>query len=528
MVKKEFLIGVVFLGFIFLFAGNVLGLACEVKDICNPNQIVMALSSNSNAHGEDTRSGSGDYAKKICCDFEGTSSCVGGNDVGVSLSSTLNAHGELTGGVGGYSNNICFGAMECISGSAVDCSSGGYDLEIVSLPDVTNSHFGSFNEYNNKICCKWGANAYWADVEDSTIVKQVAAVGSKVVLVLNNSGLDIGTGVFNNFKIFENDLLVDDNIPGASSIVGDTVPFEGTRSLLSGEWTITQEDYDIGGDSNEFYFNANGIESPYLNIVELDEGVTYCDGFTDEVVCSSCSGLSCIPAYNGKNNFLIQKYGAGCGASVPGDENYKFNCFCQWNSDTGVCGSSTSVVSTIDTTVSLHCKNNVQDDPEEDGIDCGGADCGICGADGRAIPHCVDNIMNEGETGLDCGGTECGLCSYSISLPKVGACEYVSLGTDDCADGFLTYEWVGDWTWGSNNGFSSTNNPFSNDPADYVDVGGTFYYDRSKISENCVGGTNVITCPAQVQLSFFGFFGFLGSLILIAIIYLSLIFRKNN
>ena len=546
MVNKQLLIVGICFVFSFAIIGNVFALSCSLETTCTtptPGEgVVMALSSSSNAHGE-VRTGNGNYGEKVCCEFEGTDTCRGGNNV-LKLSSITNAHSETLESGGSYAEDVCFGGLNCLSTTEADCSStDGFDLQMLSIYDATNAHLAEFSDdvYGTKICCKWETNAYWADADDINEVITLAAVGDRVVLVLNNSGVDPGN--YDNVGIYENDgvLNPDDDIrPRSGALISGEVVLNGNdKSIFSGEWEITQDDYDAGkdllieGSPDEFYFIANGIRSPYLNIISRDEGVAFCEDFTDDSTCISCSNsLDCPSAYNSANDISKDNFGVGCGEILPDDENYETNCFCQWNSVDSKCDGGVSYVSILDKTVAPHCKNDAQDsDLGETGIDCGGYDCGNCDpVTGNAYLHCKDDISNYDETGLDCGdpNDDCGPCDYKISFPKVGSCTYVSQGEDDCADNFLEYTWTGNWAWGTNNGFSSTDNTFSNNVDDYIQANGLWYYDPMQMSVNCVGGTNVIPCPAAIQLPFFGFFGILSSLILISIIYGFLIFGKKK
>jgi hypothetical protein len=540
MVMKNFLLFRSFFVLI-LFVSNVSAFSCTLTQTCttpNPGEgVLIAISGQTNAHGE-LRDGGGNYPWKICCDFEGTDKCTGSNGV-LSLSDTTNAHAEILNS-GTYKSNVCFGDLQCRSGSNINCA--GDEFNVVSFSDTTNAHLGGFDDYPQKVCCKWTVNAYWADPDDLNVQKTVVGIGDRVALVLNNSGLDAGTGVYNDFQIFEHDgtLNPDDTIlprDGGQVINGDVTTSSNKKTVLVGIWEITQADYNEGKDSllgisiesepDEFYFIANGVNSSYLKIVARDEGVSFCDEFTEEDTCSSCSNsVDCSAAYNSANDISKETFSVGCGEAILDDPNYVTNCFCQWNSDEGACSGGVSYVSANSKTIPPHCKNDAQDEGEE-GVDCGGTECGVC-VNGTAVAHCKDNSQDEGEEGVDCGGTECGACSYTISFPKIGSCNYLSQGDDDCSDGFLTYTWTGQWSWGFNNGFATTENEFSNDLTDYIYFDGLYYYDPLRMSTNCQGGSNVIQCPAEVQLPFFGFFGFVSSLILISMIYLYLIFKNNK
>jgi hypothetical protein len=538
MVIKKFLVFGIFFALSIFLINNSLALSCSLKQTCDVfdtpgRNVVVSLSSQSNAHGA-LRAEGGNYPYKICCDFEGTDKCTGENGI-LSLSAITNAHAQTLDS-GNYETDLCFGDLKCRSGSdIVSCLED--EFQVVSFSDVTNAHLGSFETYAQKVCCKWTANAYFADPSDLSLEKNVVGIGDRVALVLNNSGLDAGTGVYSDFQIFENDegLNIDDTIALEQIFFGD-VTSSGGKTILSGIWEITQNEYDDGKDCilgigdcepDEFYFVANGITSSYLKIISRDEGASFCEEFKDEEVCNSCSNhVDCTAAYNSANDISKEMFSVGCGETLLDDANYATNCFCGWDAVEESCAGGVSYVSANSKTIQPHCKNDVQDE-DETGVDCGGVDCGIC-VDGVAVAHCKNDLEDENEEGVDCGLPDCGPCSYSIPYPKIGSCKYISQGDDDCSDGFLQYSWLGEWSWGLGNGFISTEQVFSNDPTDFVEADGLFYYDPLRTSLNCQGGSTTIPCPSQVQLPFFGFFGIVFSLVLISLIYLYLIFKNEK
>src|SRR3989339_286847 len=56
---------------------------------------------------------------------------------------------------------------------------------------------------------------------------------------------------------------------------------------------------------------------------------------------------------------------------------------------------------------------------------------------------------------------------------------------------------------------------------------GLYYYDPFKLSQRCIGGSNIIPCPAEIQLPFFGFSNLIITIFLIVGIY-SLIYLRRN
>jgi len=73
---------------------------------------------------------------------------------------------------------------------------------------------------------------------------------------------------------------------------------------------------------------------------------------------------------------------------------------CQDDSD---CSGSKICVSTI--CIEPHCVNQVKD-ADEQGVDCGGADCVQCTVE----DHCTNGVKDQDEEDVDCGGEDCAEC----------------------------------------------------------------------------------------------------------------------
>ncbi len=641
MNKGLFLSGI-FFALLILFTGSVFSFECFVSDTCpstpNPGEnVLMKLSSFANAHGElrDSTS-SPPYNYKVCCDFDGTADCDGGNKI-LSLSSDTNAHAEVD-GTNGYNDNVCFGDVQCIYGTEDDCTSGGYDLEIVSLVDTTNSHLAEFDtaNYGTKVCCKWNVDVskvYFADAA-SGIKKTYAAVGDTIKLIFESSGLS--TGSYDGVEIFEHDTIADDNIrTGADALTGSV----DVNRKLSVLWSIRSGDYSAGGSEgdSQYYFIANGVQSSdYLTIIERDDTAYFCSDFTDEVTCNSCSNQDdCAVAGDSGDSISQDIFEVDCGETLSYDSNYKSICYCEWGESS--CDVNVGYVPIGGEGSASHCDNGVKD-ADEMGTDCGGTDCGKCvtdsdgdgldddyedligtdktkadtdgdgfsdgeevakgtdplsasshpqataddsdgdgladsdencaidtDGDGKnncqdadsdndgfsdgeeiargtnpldanshpeagqtSVAHCKNNQKDEDEEGIDCGGDDCGICFEITNFPSVGFCNYISQNDDDCSDGYLEYSWIGEWSWAEDNNFSTWDNDFSGDFSDYVQGDdGLWHYDPVGMSINCNSGKTTFPCPAQVQLPFFGFYGIIMSLVMISLIYLYSIFKRE-
>ncbi|MFH1918106.1 MAG: DUF4215 domain-containing protein, partial [Nanoarchaeota archaeon] len=104
---------------------------------------------------------------------------------------------------------------------------------------------------------------FWIDKSGNKIGNDINVethVGETIKLIWNNTGLSPST----TFEIYENDLIGSDYITTINGIFSN----EG-NGIVTGEWTITQEDYEKteAGDVNEFFFKINSEESNYLTIL---------------------------------------------------------------------------------------------------------------------------------------------------------------------------------------------------------------------------------------------------------------------
>ena len=315
--------------------------------------------------------------------------------------------------------------------------------------------------------CELETEAYWADRYGNRIGNNIeisANVGSTIKMILNNSGL--GMEEFVTFEIYEDDLINDEEIRTINK--GNEIYgiFENIGyGIITIEWTITQEDYDAANelfaDYDGFVFRINEHQSNELTIW-LEDETFWCSDYDNEDICERCNDYNCYAAKNSVDKKVFEAFpdvwgDLRCGSeiAVSPECNYVLECWCSWNSS--------------------------------------------------ATPSC---------------GYEWELISYNcVNYPAIGFCSYQENVTDDCDDGLLKYSWIATWTWGIDNGYDNYNDGPSNNESDYIFANGKYYYDPEKISERCSEATNIIPCPAQVQLSFFTLQSFLASLIILAAIY---------
>jgi len=299
------------------------------RSSCTDN-IVMGLSSDTNAHGE--LASEGNYPYVLCCDFgSGNTECTGLNKM-IGLFSDTNAHAEIPDNTN-YNVSVCYEELTCTSSSG-SCPSE-YPIEMISLTDETNAHIGDFEDYNIKICCSYRGGIpldepYWTDEDGDIDLNKngkieeteeiVAIVGrTKLFATILNSTLSEGEVVVD---IYENVPFGFDNY--IRTLIG-TVDSYGTMSL---PWVAQQKDIDETSKENpQFYFKINddrrsNNEVKFNIVPDFCIEVTNCMHYETEEECNQdvCEiGDDCVIAVD---------------CSLP-----EYDCCCKWNETEEECQS---------------------------------------------------------------------------------------------------------------------------------------------------------------------------------------------
>ena len=263
--------------------------------VCDDDFRIMKLYAETNSHG--ALWDNANYNVDICVPNYNVQSstihnCVDENSDGISenlfiwLSSDFNSH-VSTIKTGYYNTPICYEDLVC---NYRDVSLGEYCSEeetvFASVYSETNSHIslGDDSNYPIKICCVLNSvstegDAYWKTLtgiylgkpgEGDSFPEKVAYKGDTVKLEWKDTGLSLGETI--NVKIYEYDATIfnpDDYIRDVEL----TADSEGTAT---GIWTISQADIDTAkgflfGDLNDFYFKYEGLESNYMEIVDMEK-----------------------------------------------------------------------------------------------------------------------------------------------------------------------------------------------------------------------------------------------------------------
>lgn len=337
------LIGFVFLASFVFLVDSASGASCGVTD---DSQLIMRLydngGTNTNTHGE-VWNGAGGYTSEICYNTifgelgNGDRTCTA-NNVVVALSMNSNAHAEspsISPHTPGYDANlVCYGSLNCEFSMTGACSAG--KLPVVRLSAENNAHLEiGGGTYNNVVCCSAGGavplpvcgnsalesgeqcddgnlvdwdgcsstctieagvpRAYWASKNGAEYAAGAQVnLWSTVKLVAR--GVSPGEAV--SFEVWDDDCLT-----GSPPCAGDDkIVTLNANAEADGaaeyNWTIDQNSYTLGGggsggegDNLELYFIAAATgynqQSNILNVLDNIMPPTYgvCGDYTTETTC---------------------------------------------------------------------------------------------------------------------------------------------------------------------------------------------------------------------------------------------------
>ncbi len=263
------------------------------------------------------------------------------------------------------------------------------------------------------------------------------------------------------------------------------------------------------------------------NPINTCTGVTCPTGSTCADSSGACvigSGTSCTLDSNCANgevcrdNKCVTDGGGitGTGA-VCGNGKLEFGEQCDLGSLNGQPGSGCD----------LSCKFKVESSPCGEGLTlCSDGTCSLnCFATDKGLGDCSKGTNNPStccKTGLDYNKISLACCSSNSDGKCNPYCSYVD---PDCSANIPPYE-PGTCT------ISQTLTKDCNvDPVGYKTLTWTGLWSGTQSGENyqkCVtGGTVTVPCPAQVQLPFFDYLELIGSILIIALVYVGLVFKKK-
>lgn len=472
------------------------------------NHILMGVSSLTNAHGEFPDVGTYNYV--LCCALgEGSTTCTESNKI-IGLSSATNAHAQEP-LLSSYLTSVCYEDLVC-EGTLDSTCPTNLPLGVLSLSADTNAHIGAFADYPVKVCCGSGVYTLCSLIDAQWNIESAIA-GQRVYLQV--TGTPSCSGLKMSFKIWEDD--TSDDTP--ATVTPLNVSFNGATA--TGTWLAEWMDDGVFGGDPEYYFNATLERNPPLRIASSNElavsqydedicaQISTCEDYTDEEYCESDASLCDVA----KDNSIPGLVECGTEGTV---------CKCTWDTDTSSCGFTWTEVTECgnpiegegctygctlchNTETGDYCKLGSTCPPNEFPLGNNNGSCEF--GEGCLSPlDCGDGDTDSCAEGLFCSN---GMC-YSfeddfVNSPiSLGLCKITQAVEKTCDEepvGSKIIAWTG--TWMGEGECDST-------------------------CQACeAGGKSTVSCAAQVQLPFFDYIEMIIAVLIIALIYISMIFRKK-
>ena len=398
---------------------------------------------------------------------------------------------------------VAQGTQKCYVDSTGDvktCTSTGY------WSTTPCGGYGCNQTNSTAATCKVPVySTWWGDKDDSCNYVQNPYIASgdaafKLVLRYGTSGI---------FNIFKNGGQINTS-GGISSTCGDPV--------WVGSWDFLYNSLSPGESAN-YSFTINGNQSENLNITRgaLTSG-TYCgDGIVqkpnDKGLNEQCDGsnLNGITTCDQYNSTTYSGGNLGCFANGTANECQYDASNCQLNPSSLICDGK-SVCG------------------DYNSADLCNAD--LCRFNGNPLAYNTPPQAGTGKVDRCQWDPSTSKCNKVVPIivngKEIGTCtSKENPRTDDCSDGFLSYTWNSTWNWSQNNPILAPNGD-GTCPTNSTAWNGKCHYDPNKDSQKCASGSSTISCPAQVQLSFFDWRNVLAAILIIFVLYVLLMKNKKK
>ncbi len=400
-------------------------------------------------------------------------------------------------------------------------------------------------------CSGWNTDAYWAEVADGEKIASISVCKGKsysLYTILKYSGL-ASTPV--TIQIW-NDLLFDAKIKEFSSQT------DSYGNMKNTAWQITSDDLKgFGEGTKQLHFDVNQNGGSKIktseNIALTVKGEDYC---SSKLTCGDYNIESeCNSDPAGVADATVNSYFESTGSNLKCGEG-GINCKCEWTTENICEGAYESA--------GVGCGNGIEETGEQcdDGNTANGDGCSsTCTIEDEIQPPCIEGttLCSDGTCSIRCpiSDTENANCNNNgvCDTGEGCSCPDCNGKKDTCKSGLLC---------------SLTDSHCCNSNSDNIcdpycsktdpdcktrRFVGTCHI-KSEIKTNCdetnrIRTINLITswtggegaakqkcmnlngrtistpCPEQIQLSFFDYYELAITLIVIALIYVSLIFRRK-
>ena len=450
-------------------------------------QVVMGLSDVTNAHGElKINNEALNYPVVLCCNFcNGVqANCPPSEDTILFLSSATNAHAEIPGC--SYTVEICYANVACEEGTTQPADK----TAILSLSGTgTNSHIGGPDDYDMKIWCDVGSFCGDGTVQneppnDNDLAEDCDSddPNDHCIQPEEANECTCELGYTSNYPDSNGCIWAGSALVYWSDIISGNILYTSVEPLgvIVGTTTVGMTLFDPFLNGEEFYFEVWERDAGADD--EIRTGANVIDGTVDGNMVTSNWTITNSDIDNAKGIF------------GPEDE-YEFY-FKVYDSAGIEIAESEDLISTV-----------VQAPP------CGAIT--LC-MDYRSADLCNNDFDNcrVAELSVEliqddenfCDGVPCdcwweGDVDTGTCNSKWDKCKYNESTETECSaeNLFLTYSWGASWDGG---GESSVN--------------------------DCVGGQNVVPCPAKIQLPFFNTYSIIAIIIVMVLIYVALSLRKKR
>ncbi len=556
---------------------------CDTPD---EGYVLVGLSAATNAHTQAWVYPNNDYPYVLCCNFgDGNRNCNAdfSNKV-VGLSSLTNAHAEINSLDNYKTVKICYEDMQCLKSTTGCTESMG--VEVVNLSSDTNAHVGTGAGFQTAICCKSSKFLSTCTITAATWNLQEAIPNQGVRLEVTGSGLECDNQAV-SFEVREADVGSSDPVttnPVSVGFVGDTAIglwyaedqddgllggdpeyfFNASivRSIPSKSLLSTDPKLSVTSTSIEDACSTISICGDYPDQGQCESDASLCDVAVDSsmegVDCTS-AGFSCACSWDtaeAKCEFSYTEIEPG-----PCENGYTL---CSSASGVNYCYAGSACPSgqtppsdndglceVDDSCASSDCENGDQASCAS-GMTCQNGACysaslpveapvcsygfTLCRNPASGINYCYpgtscpsgNNPISDGDKKCEigegclsgdcnnsdqdscspdtyCSSGKCASVQAPIELGVLGGCKITQTIEKDCDEepaGYKILKWTGVWTEAP-------------DPA------------NPRYQRCIAGGSSNVPCPAEVQLPFFDYYEVAITVAIIALVYISLIFKRK-